>query len=360
MTTVTGAQGQPVPPRRGGRRSFWIRAAITVVLVGFLISLVDLGEIGAILVRARPSLIVAAVAVALADRLLMIGKWYPLLRIQVPTPLVRAGVVYMASSFASIALPASVGGDALRMVALGRQRKATLEVGASIVAERILGMVATALVAPVALLLAAHAGVPLGYLLPWALLAVVIAVAGLIVPLWAAHSRMAKALFKRAGDRAWVRALRKFTNALAAYSEHPGVLVSVGALSVIEQVFPVLVLALASHALSLELSIVAIAVTVPLTSLLDRLPISVAGWGVTEGSFAFLLGLFGAPPEQAVALALAGRVVGMISASPGLVALMFLRFPKAGLDLKPRPSEEPGTTGGAADLDMLRERSPQS
>jgi uncharacterized membrane protein YbhN (UPF0104 family) len=57
-------------------------------------------------------------------------------------------------------------------------------------------------------------------------------------------------------------------------------------------------------ALSIEVSFVQLMWVVPVVSLLQSLPISIAGIGVREGAYVYLLQLQGVPGESALALSL--------------------------------------------------------
>ena len=51
-----------------------------------------------------------------------------------------------------------------------------------------------------------------------------------------------------------------------------------------------------------------------------HLPISLAGLGVGEGAMVYLLGLYGVPPAEALAIALGTRVVEvLVNAGPAVV-----------------------------------------
>lgn len=80
--------------------------------------------------------------VACADRVLVILKWFPLVRAL--TPAVRFGAAartYLAAMFASLVLPPYLGNDVVRAVALGRRERVIAEVGTPVVVERVLGLV---------------------------------------------------------------------------------------------------------------------------------------------------------------------------------------------------------------------------
>ncbi len=295
-----------------------INVAVSAVLVAVLVWLVDLRSLGALLLSANPLLIAAAVVAAFADRALMIGKWYPLLRAQgVDIPWLRAARVYLATSFAGFFLPSSVGGDVVRAVALGRQQKKIVEIAASIAMERLLGLSASGVLAAVALAMALTASVPLWFLLPWALAAMAAALAAVGLPLAPRLSTHVRRWFEAHPHSRLARIGLKFGAAYGLYRHHVRQLLIVGALSVIEQCFPILVFWILAHALDIAVSPIALIIATPLALFVGRLPVAVAGIGVLEGALVFLLGLFGVPAVGAISIAVAGRVVEIIATLPG-------------------------------------------
>lgn len=59
----------------------------------------------------------------------------------------------------------------------------------------------------------------------------------------------------------------------------------------------------------------------PVIMMLISLPVSLGGWGLGEALFARFFGLVGVPGEQAVLLSLIGRILGLLWALPGGVML---------------------------------------
>lgn len=301
--------------RRGlGRLARW---TVTLGLLALLATVVDLGELAAVLRSTDPAWFGVVLAVILADRIVMAGKWLPLLRVQAPdASFLPALKAYFASNFAGFFLPASIGGDVLRSVGVGRERGAVVEVGASVVVERILGLVGSGVIALLSLWIALRAGVPIGFLLPWALLAVVGGIAAAVVP----FSRRAQTWLNRAlapfPDR-WTSLATRFAAACHAYRAHRRTVLVVGFLSILEQFLPVLAFMAAALALQAEVSIEALIVGVPLMVFAARLPISISGFGVVEGSMVYLLGLFGVPAVEALSLTLVTRVAEILVYLPG-------------------------------------------
>ena len=155
---------------RASRIGKLLRAGVSIGLILLLAWIVDWNRLAAVVARADLPLLGLASLTVLADRAMMIGKWYPLLRVQgLDIPFAHAARVYFAATFASLFLPTSVGADVLRTLALGADRRATLEVGASIVVERMLGLAASVLLCTLVLSLALWQAFALAFLLPWIL-----------------------------------------------------------------------------------------------------------------------------------------------------------------------------------------------
>ena len=295
-----------------------LRWVVSLGLIAALLIAVDLSEVFEVLRSADPIYLALGAAFVVADRLLMAGKWLPLLRVQQSgIEAYRAIRAYFAASFAQLLLPASVGGDALRAYGLGREQNAVIEVGASVVVERVLGLVGSGVVALGILWVALRADLPMGYLLPWALGCALLGIFAVTVP----FSKKVQQLLKRCLDlfegQTWTGLIERFGSAYHLYKNHARTLTIVGLLSVIEQLGPVLVFWAVARALQLDVSVEALFVAVPLSMFAARIPIAIAGLGVLEGSLMYLLGLYGISSAQAISLALAGRLAELIGLLPG-------------------------------------------
>jgi glycosyltransferase 2 family protein len=299
---------------RAARIGKVLRAGVSIGLILLLARMVDWNQLAAVVVRADVALLGLASLTVLADRAMMIGKWYPLLRVQgLDIPFTHAARVYLAASLASLFLPTSVGADLLRTLALGARRRTTLEVGASIVVERMLGLAGSVLLCAVVLVLALSQAFALAFLLPW-ILGFGCALLGMaflmLRPGWWRRLEPYR-------ERRWFQLGHRFVLACMLYRHRAGTLAVVGLLSLVEQAFPILVLWILVQALDLEISLFALVVAVPLTLFVGRLPIAIAGIGVLEGALVYLLGVFGVSPTDALSLALAGRFVELVALLPG-------------------------------------------
>ncbi|HEU5304958.1 MAG TPA: lysylphosphatidylglycerol synthase transmembrane domain-containing protein, partial [Gemmatimonadales bacterium] len=226
---------------------------------------------------------------------------------------------YFASGFAQYVLPVTVGADALRAAAVGRGQQAVAEVGASIVAERLLGLVASGVMSCVALAVAISQSVSLEFLLPWALLSIGAGAAAMVLPLSPTVGRLVQRWQARLPGHPMLDFLRRLASAFTAYRRRAGLLALVALLSVLEQWFPVALMWTAGRALGVPLSLAMVVTTVPLTLFVGRLPISLGGLGVGEGAIVFLLGLFAIPANDALAVSVLCRGVDLlVTAVPGV------------------------------------------
>jgi len=302
-----------------------LRWVVTLGLLAALVLVVDVESVVAILLTADPSLLGLALLVALSDRAMMIGKWIPLARVLVPS--VRIGVAvkaYFGASFASLFLPSSVGGDAVRAYAVGRDRDQVTEIAVSIVVERALGFIGLSTIVGGVLLLALGSVPEARRLLLWVLGAAALGGIVLVLPVVVGDELP----FKRGEDGWWGR-LHSLWNRMVTgykrYADHPRLLAVVGLLSALEQLFPVAIVWVLARALDVPAGVFALALATLISMFLKRLPVAIDGIGVVEGALVYFLGLFGVDADQALAIAVANRAVTTIVVLPGAVFVSDLR-----------------------------------
>lgn len=295
-----------------------VRWTVTTALLALLLSLSDRGELARVLVGVDIMWFAATVLLVLCDRVLMTAKWLPLARVQVPgLGFSDAFTAYLASNFAGFFLPASIGGDVLRSVGVGRGRKVIAEVGASVAMERVLGMAGSGVVALGAAALAVRAEIPIRIVGPWALAAFLTGTTAVAVPFSAGVRRLLASFLRPFRGRRAVDQLERFGAAYDAYRGHMRTLLVVGMLSVLEQLLPVAVFLAAAAALQVSAPIGALLIAVPLTVFAGRLPISISGIGVVEGGMVYLLSLTGVSPTDALSITFVGRAAEILVLLPG-------------------------------------------
>jgi uncharacterized membrane protein YbhN (UPF0104 family) len=302
------------------------RVAISLGLLGLLVLLADRGQLWARVGSADPTLLVIVVALATADRLLMAGKWWLLIRGREAHVSLWAAVrAYYLASFAGYFLPMTVGADAVRIGTLaGAGRTAGLV--ASVVLERMVGALAQVVLAGVSVItlvtlgLGAQIGPPQRWLLGGFVVATFVA-----FPL---SFSVARALPRRLrGEGGWRRGLRALGAAYTSYADAAGLVACFFGLTLVEGGFPVAIHYTAGRALGLDPGWTLYIATVPLVYLIARLPVSLGGLGFLELSFVSLTGLLGLGWTDAFAIAGLATALYLVAVIPGAILQLFPAAP---------------------------------
>ena len=328
--------------RTRSRKLRWFGSlAVTLICLGVLLKLANFQDLVAIILSANVVLVFAALLFRAADRLVMVAKWFPLLRVQVPrVDFITAARAYVASGLVHYVLPFQVGADVVRAATLGRDETSFHGVSASIIAERLLGMAATGGLCLVALFVALRTSIDLTFLFPWAAVAITLGLLALLAPMVGPFADAILRWLGRFRHRPAAGFLERLAIAYRAYRNHGELLMRVGLISLAEQLFPVIIAGTVALSLAIPVTLPMLLVAVPLASFAARLPISVGGIGVADGAMVYLLGLFGIPVEQALALSLVIRVVDIIVVTvPGAILWQQL--------LNPADPADPLTTSRA-------------
>lgn len=281
----------------------WVRLAVSAALVALLLTQVDLGSVVRELSGINLLLFALAVIVgALAAMAAGLG-WKSLLDAQgVSLPARDVLLVHMVGLFFAAFTPGGLGGDVLRTLRVRQTTRRTVEGGASVVASRVLSVVAL-LVASAA----AAYGRPASELRTATLLAAAVAVVG--VALLFALERPAGAALSRLPSAPWAAAVRTAARSMFAFRREPGHLAVAFGLLMLYQVLGAVVIAVIARSMNVSLGMLDAIALGLIARLTAFLPISISGIGVQEGAFVVLFGLVGVSPSQALAISLIDHVV---------------------------------------------------
>jgi glycosyltransferase 2 family protein len=319
--------GADVPAARGARTRLWlvIRILVACTLLAIVFRRVDWHGFGALLAHARLLWLLPVFVIITVDRCWMSGKWHYLLRqLGVHIRFLDALRVYYTSWVVGTAMSWQLGGDLARVVEVGRSSGRPALVAASVVLEKIVGAAALGLWATAAVLLlnAHHHLAPSDVAWP---LAVAAALALLALPFAVTAPpvvRAVRALLSRAPAALRARKLDGTLERLALFAAAPRVVATFFALTIGEQVVPIVTVTVLAHALRLALPVIVVMAVIPISSFFTRLPLSVDALGVREGLYVYLFGLFGVTATEALALALASRVMDLLGVSAGTLVVL--------------------------------------
>lgn len=274
---------------------------------------------------ARPSWILAALALVVVDRALMAYRAVALLQ-PVPAPQ-RPGVrdiirVFFVSTYLGTFLPGSIGGDAVRTYALNRLAVPAADAFASVFLDRLLGIVSLLVMALAGLVLARDLARD-----PVVLTSLLATTGGCLLAAAAIFSRRAGVWSETVA--AWLPSHRvqRATSAVVAglqrYAPERRILALVLGASIAVQILRILQAYCLGRALGIPLPATTYFAFIPVILLVMLLPVSINGLGTSQLAFAGLFGRAGVPQADAVALSILFLALGAAGNLPGGVIYAF-------------------------------------
>lgn len=308
------------------RRLLWgiARVGVSGALIVFLLSRLDVRDMGRFLSGADWLLVGITLVTVVMDRTLMAGRWILLLEgLGVTAPRARVVKIFFLSTFFGSFLPTGIGGEAIRAVSFSRLSSKGVESVASVVMDRIMGMLSMLLTA-LAALVVFYRIYPHRALLATVLVLSSCGLVGLGLLLSPSVHQWVREGIGAASDTegvsvevGWRASVRRAIGALECYRSQPGLLALVLAMSVGVQVLRVLQAYLLSEAMALGTPLVYFFCFVPLILLITMLPISVSGLGTTNLAYVALFGSVGMDPDGAFVLSVLILALGVIGNLPG-------------------------------------------
>jgi len=274
-----------------------------------------------------------AIALVVLDRMLMAYRWIVLLcpiDASSRPPLTSVLRIFFVSTFAGTFLPASIGGDIVRAYGLSQLQVAPGQAVASVLMDRLLGVVSILIVGAVGLYFASTGDLASTRAITISLVtgaALSVAAASIV------FSERAAMLAQAVAIRMPVEAIRKIGAELAratrAYGEHHSELANVLAGSIAVQILRIVQAWCLGRALGIEAPLAVYFGLIPLILLVMLLPVSINGIGTSQMGFVWFFGRAGVPEAEAFALSVLFVALGVVGNLPGGLLYAFgPRLPK--------------------------------
>ncbi|HEY5474688.1 MAG TPA: lysylphosphatidylglycerol synthase transmembrane domain-containing protein [Candidatus Limnocylindrales bacterium] len=234
---------------------------------------------------------------------------------------------YLVATFFNNFLPSNIGGDVIRIRDTAGPAQSRTLAATIVLIDRGIGLMGLVLVAAVGATAAGGAGtVPVLPSWLWAgfLLATLISAPAIIAPAGVARLLQPLTVFhpEWVGDR-----ITRITDALGRFRERPASLFNAFAGAVLVQALLVLFYVAVAHSLNIPISVSHMAVIVPISFVVQMLPVSVNGFGVREATFSFYFSRLGLPIESAMALSLGSTALVMLFSLSGAAVYVARRHP---------------------------------
>lgn len=291
---------------------FWgplVRIAISLGLLGFVLSRVGWEQTWQALSEARIPYLLAAFAVALLSMIVRAIRWKFLVdALGMQFSLARLAQLYFIGAFFSAFLPTEVGGDVMRMYEVMRQSERPAAALGTVLVDRATGLLG--------LLLMALAALGFSHSLVGREIAVVIVL--LTVASWgSAVLLMQRDLLERLGLLRFVRRVRRLEEVYESVQACG--MSAIGRALAVSLVLNTLLIAmnyLIALALGVRIELWYFVLFVPIVSALLMLPISMSGLGLREGAYVYLFAEAGVLTSQALTMSL---IVYALRMATGLV-----------------------------------------
>lgn len=305
--------------RRRRRFNLIIQIIISAALIILLLRLINISDMFSLLKSVNLYYFILLLALVTVDRIFMAYKWHLLLKVKDKSiSLFSAIKTYYIGTLAGFFLPTTVGGDMVRVLKLRSEKKSGTDVLTSVIMERMLGFIASAILAPIAaLFLISFLELDVwrflwiaGAFLFFFIVLIVLSFSGFIV------RKIDKS--KKLSGNIFLGKFKKLYLSYAEYKNHKGLLAIFLILSILEQIMPVIGTYLACRALNLSVPFVYFLLIIPLVQLVSRIPISFEGIGVNEGLLVYFFALLGLSTTGAFTIGLLGHIALIIAALPAL------------------------------------------
>jgi hypothetical protein len=319
----------PDEPRAARRYALTAaKLAVSVALLALLFSRIDVGSLWQTARRASIAWLLVAIAVYFFNVIVSVWRWHLLLEAQeVHLPWRTLMGSFLVAAFFNNFLPSNIGGDVVRIADTAKPARSKTLATTVVLTDRVIGLMGLVLVAAMGATMVAgiagHVPSPIWPSWLWAgfLVAAMVTAPAVLVPSGVSRLLQPLTVFhpEWVGDR-----IVSLTGALSRFRDRPTALARCFLGAVIVQATVVTFYITVAHALHVPVPPWDLAVIVPLSFIVQMLPVSVNGFGVREATFSFYFTRVGLTMESALLVSLVATFLGMLVSLSGAV-IWFMR-----------------------------------
>jgi len=318
----------PAAPGHGPWRpilTWTLKIVVSGGLLYLLLRRVDVAQLWQTARNASLPWLAGALAIYFVMILLSAWRWDLLLRAQhVELPFGTLTNSFLVATFFNNFLPSNIGGDVVRVTDTARAAGSKTLATSIVLLDRGLGLLGLLSVAAIGASAAARASAsfgPLGPGLIWIALIAGTGATGLAIMRPGLVGRLLAPL--RMIHQDWVgERIERLVAALSKFRAEPGKVVTCFLGAVLVQGILVVFYAAIAHGLHIDVSLAHLSLVVPVSFVVQMLPLSVNGFGVREATFAFYFAQLDLSLESALALSFLGAVLIMLFSTSGAVVYL--------------------------------------
>ena len=285
--------------------TFLLKATVSIALIWYLLSKTELSEVFEALKSATLLWLILAFSLLYVGKFLTAYRWQLLLNAQgIHIPLRTLIASIFVGQFFNSFLPTTVGGDAMRVYDTAAQSKEATKSITSVFVDRLIGVLALAMLAVVGVAYGYLQGQDVSYFVWLAIGVFALCLVGFVIifnqPAAVRVEGTVRALnFSRLADK-----IRETYQALNMVKGNNRVLVNAFLLSIALQINVVFFYYFTGRSINLGVPVLYFFIIVPVALVILLVPFSINGIGIREGIFVFLLTGLMVPPQLAIAFSL--------------------------------------------------------
>jgi glycosyltransferase 2 family protein len=304
-----------------------LKLSVSVVLLTILLTRVDLGSLWASARNASRTWLLIAIGLYALSVVANTWRWHLLLRAQ-DVRLRRRTLLgsYLVGIFFNNFLPSNIGGDVMRIRDTAAPAGSKTLAATIVLVDRILGLMGLILVAAIGATLAGQEATHLdGVMWPVGLWAGFTAALVAMIPVVLSPERFGRLLKPLTLlHPEWVgKRIDTLIDALSRFRKRPGALASCFTGAVLGHMITVVYYLAVVDALHMPVTLWQLTVIVPVSLIVQMLPVSVNGFGIREAAFVFYFTGIGLPIQSAMLLSLVSTALAMLFSLSGAAVYVF-------------------------------------
>jgi len=264
--------------------------------------------------------------------LIVNNRWKYFLSLQnVQENIFNLAKINFISIYYGIIMPSTQGVDAIRILLIEKKYPDKRGmVGSTVLLERIMGSISLGIIASIAVLSSSHISEIRNIRTIVLIFALIIIIIPIIFVLPVVYDVLNKLIYKHKIKNNYMRKIilyvNKFHNSLIL-SAKPEVFFKSFILITIFQLTTILNVYLVFRAMGIYLPYYIHLMIMPIVYIVSMVPITISGFGVREGMFAYMYGLFGVSAPQAVAVSILNYSI--LTLIPAFIGFLIVIFSKA-------------------------------
>jgi uncharacterized protein (TIRG00374 family) len=294
----------------------YLRIVVSIILFSFILFFLNWQDIKKAIIKADARILLVAFSLHIIGLLISVIRWQVLLKaVGIKENFKNLLVIYWVSLFYNLFLPTSIGGDLVRVYDLNRATGKLEGSIASVIMDRLTGMIVLLSIALAAILFNAKLYNPKLLFLTTILLLVFIVFFALLI--FEKTRTVFKVMVPSKILKFMHSKLNQFLNAFNYYKTNYKVLVITIIWGIFLQFNVILYFYLIGKSLRIGLDFVHYCIAIPIIQVVTLIPVSLSGIGVREAATITILSSFNAKSELAFSLSVLGFILAVAFNSIG-------------------------------------------